>query len=219
MRTLLRSIAIAIAVAGVADPALTRSRPAPIAVELVSGQSAVATAARAQLHAQLGDAVTEAHAGHGEAVVVIDANVDPAAVRPNVPVSVVTVPAARNLRVLSADGATVRPGQEATLSLEVDVRGFAGRTSAITVTHKGAELGRLEHKWGVSRRQRVIVPFVTVDAVTYQIRVAVAAADDEARRDDNAVDARIVTIDRPLRVAFVERRPSWSAGFVRRAAE
>ena len=219
MRTLLRSIAIAIAVAGVADPALTRSRPAPIVVELVSGQSAAATAARAQLLARLGDAVTEGHTGHGEAMVVIDANVDPSAVRRNVPISIVTVPAARNLRLLSAEASPVRPGQQATLSLEVDVRDFAGRTSAITVTHNGAELGRLEHRWGASRRQRVVVPFVTVDAGTYPVRVAVAAADDEARRDDKAIDARIVTSDRPLRVAFVERRPSWSAGFVRRAAE
>ena len=63
------------------------------------------------------------------------------------------------------------------------------------------------------------IPYVPARSGPSMARVVVRPLDKEVRQDDNAVDIPIAVADRPLRIAAYEPRPSWSAGFVRRALE
>jgi hypothetical protein len=99
------------------------------------------------------------------------------------------------------------------------VLGLAGRQSLLTVTLSGVEIGRTEYTWSGSKRQRLSIPFLTTTPGAHVIKIAAAPLADETRHDDNVVEAKLVTVDRRLPVAFAEPRPSWAAGFVRRTLE
>ena len=220
MTAALRIIAVAIAVAAAVDPSISASRIRPIALELQVGSGGQASAVRDRVLAELGDTVTPAPEGQGDAVVVIGAEVKASDIRDDVTVSAVLMNAAPNLRLVSAHiGSVCLPGQEASVEVEADVVGLTGRKSLLIVTRNGVEIGRTEHVWAGITRQRVSVPVVTMGAGAHAIKIAAAPFEDETRQDDNTVDAKLVTLDRPLRVAFVEPRPSWAAGFVRRLLE
>ena len=219
MTLVLRAVAFAIAAAAVLDPAFHVERLRPLALELVAGPGEWARSARDELLSALGGDVTIAPSGRGDAVVTIDAPADAGSVR-GVSVSAITVGSAPNVRLIAAwSPAAVLPGQEGTIAVDAEVRNLAGSSSVLTATHNGVEIGRTERRWSGAIRQRAAVPFVALEAGTIAIRIDALPLPIEARRDDNAIDAIASATERRLRVAFVEPRPSWSAGFVRRALE
>ena len=219
MTVALRVLALAIAAAAVLDPAVRIARPRPLALELVAGPGEWAGSARAALLSALGDDVTIAARGRGDAVVTIDAPVEPASIR-GVSVSAITAGSAPNVRLIAAAAPiAVLPGQEGTIAVDVEVRNLSGSASVLTATQHGVEIGRTERRWSSAIRQQVAVPFVAIEAGTVALRVDAVPLATEARRDDNAIDAAASATARQLRVAFVEPRPTWSAGFVRRALE
>ena len=219
MTMLLRALGIAIAVAAAIDPGVSVSRSQPIAVELVGGDTDRADRVRQRLLSELGEDGTVASEGEGQAVVIIDRRIDPRSIREEVTISAVEMTSAPNVRLVHAAPVTAVSGQQAVIAVDVDAQTMGGRTSVLTVTQQGVPVGIIEHRWTDARRQRVFVPVVTVGTGTYDVRVSAAPFTGEARLDDNAVDTAIVGVNRPLRVAFIEPRPSWAAGFVRRAVE
>jgi hypothetical protein len=221
MTAILRTIAIVVAVAAAVDPAISANRPRPVAVELITGAGAQAKQVRERLIEELGDAIGVARAGEGDAVVLIDGRADLGSIREKVTVSAVTSShGAPNLRLVGARAPSLLlPGETAAIEVDADVVGLAGRKSVVTVTQNGVEIGRAEHPWSAQRRQRLLVPFVTTIAGTSVVRIGTRPFEDETGQDDNTLEARVLTVDRPLRVAFVEPRPSWTAGFIRRVLE
>lgn len=220
MRAVFRTIAILIALAGAVDPAIPLSHSRPVAVELRSPMDGPAVAVRERLLSALRGDVTLAEPGRGDAVVIIDDQIDAEAIRENVTISAVRMTSPPNVRVVrSFPSAPFMPGQEAAIELDVDVQDLAGRSSVFTVEQGGVEVGRVERAWTASGRHRVTVPFVISGPGGNHVRITALPLREETRGDDNAIDARVQTVDRPLRIAFVEPRPSWSGGFVRRALE
>lgn len=220
MKALFRAAAVAIAVAGAVDPAISISRPRPVAVELRGRANARTDAVRQRLVSEIGSDVTLADPGRGDAIVIIGDDVAGEAIREQVTVSTVILTPPPNVRLVRAYPPRLfLPGQDALIEVEADVQGLAGRSSVLTVAQAGVEVGRVTHTWTGSRRQRVGIPFLTVAPGAHHVRVAAAPLREETRDDDNALDTKVSTVDRPLRVAFVEPRPSWSAGFVRRVLE
>jgi hypothetical protein len=220
MTVALRSIAVAIALAALLDPALVVGRRAPLALEFIAGSTDRAPQIRQRLLAAMKGEVTIVPSGQGEAIVVVDGTVPAEAIRERVTVSIVAPPPGPNLRVArSRPAAHAIPGFEFRLPVEFEARGLAGRTSTVTAAIDGVEVGRVEHTWTSAARQRVAVPVVVLAPGRHTVRIAAAAFEDESRSEDNAIDVLVVAIDRPLRVAFLERRPSWTAGFLRRILE
>jgi hypothetical protein len=215
-----RTIAILIAIAGAIDPAFRIQRPRPVAVELVTGRGELARQTRDRLIAEVGDAISLARAGEGDAIVLIDARPDVESIREGISISAVTSGEAPNLRLVGARGPSLLlPGAAAAIEVEAEVAGLEGRKSVVRATRNGVEVGRTDHTWSSARHQRLFVPFVTTTAGASALRLSVEPFADETERDDNAVEARSIIVDRLLRVAFVEPRPSWAAGFVRRVLE
>jgi hypothetical protein len=220
MTIILRTLGIVIALAGVIDPGISVRRAQPIAVEIVSGATDRVNRVRERLLSELDDGVRVARSGEGDAVVVIESAIDTASIRNAVPVSAVHMTSPPNLRLVNAlTLSKVVPGHQAMIAVDAEVQSVAGRKSFITVTQQGVPVGRIEHSWTEARRQRVIVPVVPVGTGTHRLHVSAAAFADESRVDDNVVETALVGVNRPLRVAFIEPRPSWAAGFVRRAVE
>lgn len=220
MTVILRMLGIAIAAAAAIDPAISVRRAQPIAVEIVSGATDRAGRVRERLLSELEDRVTVARPGEGDAVVVIDGALDTASIRDAVPVSVVQMSPPPNLRLVNASTLSkVVSGHQAMIAVDADVQSVAGRRSFMTVTQQGVAVGRIEHSWTEARRQRVLVPFVPVGTGTHRVHVSAAPFADESRVDDNVVETASIHVNRPLQVAFIEPRPSWAAGFVRRAVE
>ena len=220
MTVALRSIAVAIAIAALLDPALVAGRRPPLALEFIAGPTDRAPQIRERLLAALKGEVTIVPSGQGDAIVAADGTIPVDAVRERVTVSIVAPPAGPNVRVArSRPAIRAVPGFEFPVAVEFEARGLAGRTSTVTATIEGVEVGRIEHTWSSAGRQRVAVPVVVFAPGRQAVRIAAAALEDETRSDDNAIDVLVVAIDRPLRLAFLERRPSWTAGFLRRSLE
>ena len=219
MTIILRALGTAIALAAAIDPPIPVRRSQPLALEVVSGATDRGQRLRERLLTELGDYVTLARPGGGDAVVVIDRSIDPARIRDRVTVSTVEMTAPNVRLVRAAPVSMAVPGQQAIVAVDADVQNVAGRKTSVAITQEGVPVGRIEHMWTEARRQRIFVPLVTVDAGTHVVRVSAVPFADESRVDDNAVDTAIVGVNRALRVAFIEPRPSWAAAFVRRAVE
>ena len=216
----LRAIALAIAAAGMFDPALRIPRAKPLAVEVTAGASNEAVRARGQLIRQLPADIILAGPGGGDAVVAIDRDVDVRSIRPDVPVSFVGIDSGPDVRLLRAStDAHVFPGKPALITVDASALNTAGRRSKVTVVEKGVEIGSVDHIWTDAVEQRIRVPFVAFTPGSHYFHVASHPFADELRRDDNRIPVSVTTRDEPFSVIFFEHRPSWSATFVRQAIE
>ncbi len=232
IETLLRGVAIAIAVAALLDPPVTmkaRGRPRVAVIRSDQAQSlnpAIRTTferLQADLRADF-DIVAGRDDGADAAVVVGDrypaaampvsqriftVTVAPAATEPNVRVSAIRSP---------------REAARGTLiHLEVDVDGsnVGGVTSSLVVragqTH--VEVGRATHTWaGREERWRTSIDVTPLDSPPWLLHVDVGAAVNERMLSDNSADV-LVNAAEPLRVLVYDLRPSWASTFVRRALE
>ena len=220
MTNILRVTAFSIAVLAAIDPSIAVHRARPVAIEFTTDGSRLALDVHRQLTSLLGETATEAHGANADAVVSLGGTIDPEAVRDAVPVSSVTLNKTPNITMLdAAPTSALVAGQQGTIEVQLIAEGVAEQASVLTVTHNAVQVGRLEHTWTGERRQRIAVPFVSVAAGVHLLKVTAVALSSETRDDDNALDVAVTTIERPLKVAVFEGRPSWSAGFVRRALE
>ena len=83
----------------------------------------------------------------------------------------------------------------------------------------GVELTRAEHLWQNDGRTTITLRYVAVSQGARRLTVRVQPLPGERRIVDNEVDVLAMAAPRPGVVAVIEPRPSWPAGFVRRALE
>ncbi|HZB25416.1 MAG TPA: hypothetical protein VE379_04760 [Vicinamibacterales bacterium] len=220
MTRALRVLATVIAVAAIADPSFSRQWEMPPAVAFRVGPSTAAAAALETLQHTLGSSIATASASLADALVVVDGEVDPSDLRDGVTVSFLSVARPPNVRLVSARArGRLIPRQEALLEVIAEQTGLAGRTTQLTVTNEGAEVGRIDHTWTALPTEHIRVPVLTLVAGAGRFTVTAELMPDETHADDNSVEANAEIEDTLLRVAFFEPRPSWAAGFVRRAIE
>ena len=223
MTRALRAVAILIAIAGAIDPAVAVTRPQPVRVDFKISSSPSALAVRDRLIRDLGETIAVDTGEPADAVVMIGEPRDVATPRRGATVSFVSlVPAAaRNVRLIAASAPdAVLVGQDAIVTAEFEATAMAGASSTIELEQDGLRLAATEHRW-TSERERFTATLRYAPPAAGFVKVSVAARSTtrEATDEDNAVDLPFRASARTLRVAVYEPRPSWAAGFVRRALE
>ena len=223
MTRVLRALAVTVALAGVVDPHVAVARLQPHRVDFRVEQTALAIATRDRLIRDLGNGFVIDTSERPDAVVQIGAMQTSSILPADVPVSFVSpVPAgSRNVRLaMAVDPEAVLVGQEAVFSAEFEAVGMKGLSSTIELQQDGVQLAAVEHRW-MADREQFLAKLRYTPPVAGLFRVAVRAkpADGEVSGEDNGADLALLASTRTLRVAVYEPRPSWAAGFVRRALE
>jgi hypothetical protein len=237
-RILLRAIAVAIAAAGLIDPAITlsgstRARLAIVQLDQAGPKGpALRTggnrlqAARDRLVRDLGSSfeIVPQITSDAAAAILIGDRYPREAVPDALRVATVTTTSSSNgMRIIRIDAPRdVPPGTAMHVDVEAEGIGLAGRTSDLRLTIAGIEMERASHAWTAAReRWRASFDAVPVGDPPFVVRIeAFSAAVAQAFRPASAMAAIVVNARRrPLRVEFYEPRPSWASTFVRRALE
>lgn len=226
----LRTVAMAIAAAAIADPVLTVSRPVPHRVVVARLASTNADAEEAAIRSALPGAEISVRApspgrlpcARGEScVMVADGSI--AADWPDDlegPVSLIRVgtPAGPNVAIQSAQ---VSPAQSAAASGIVRAAltgtGMAGRRTEIHVTDGAATVGTTVHEWTADGEATIEVAWWPLGDGPRALRLSALPFDGEASAIDNAIDVGVTVNSNRTRVLVFEARPSWASAFVRRA--
>jgi hypothetical protein len=222
--TVLRVIAVLIAIGGIVDPAVTLSRPLPAQVRLhvdPADQDAVGVAAR--LRASVKDRVAfgtgPAAPALTKAEVFVGRASSPAAGFAS-PTSVVTFDDRPGVEIVAAPSAVHAALSSSTpISVTIRARGLAGQTTVVGLEDAGVELARVEHRWTRDETATIELPYLALATGTRRLSIRAAAAEGERRLFDNRADLLALVAPRQGRVAVIEPRPSWPAGFVRRSLE
>ena len=218
--TVLRLLAIVIALAGMIDPAITMSRPRPVPVRLVAdGRDPDAAAAASALRAALPRHVDVVSSGPAAATVVIG-GASTAALEGPGPISLVSLEEPPSLRIAQAPASvSLVAGSRTHIPVRLEAVGLAGRTSAVILEQDGVELARVQQAGTDDGSAIVQLPYVAPVPGARRLTVRVEPSPGERRVVDNQVDVLAMVTARQSRIAIVEARPSWSAGFIRRALE
>jgi hypothetical protein len=240
---LLRGAAIAIAVAGFVDPAITMSGSVrPKLAVAIAQPSVEADRVRARLRADLESSfeIRPAIASDIDAAIVIGNRYVGEPVPEKLPIATVTiVEESASVRIARVDAPPDVPAATAIhVGVDLEARAADGRTTDVIVRIGGLEVGRVSHRWDEVRpkpdtadqvrpkpdithdgrpavqRWRTALDVVPVGAAPYVVRIEAITSDSRAVAD-TLVDLR----REPFRVQFYEPRPSWAATFVRRALE
>jgi hypothetical protein len=245
----LRLIAVAIAIGGVADPAWTRSRPVTQPVRLtvidrptldLPGPSGtrreMALTSAETLRNQLASAfdvtvqrvddVRAAACTDGGACVLIGDGPVPNAIPESAIILggvSVAAPLAPNVAIAKIDG-PLTAGLAAAASVRVHLRGVGvAGTSRIDVIDEDIVVGSAEHQWtpasGAGEDAAVDVSWVPLAAGARRLRIAVSVIDGEAAAIDNVADVGAVVRPEPIPVLIYEPEAAWSGTFIRRAIE
>lgn len=220
MKRILRLIAIAIAVAAVLDPALSRRTtvPLPVAVVMPPASDPNAESARA-VRATMASELE----GHAD----LDGSEEPLALlafgRADVPSSLRVPLFAIGLHdkpAVSIEKTVTPPaipGQIAPVLATVHGNGLSGRTTSIALERNGAGVDVIQHKWtSDSDRFTAQLAFVPHGAGVHRVRVTATTSGVESPA---TADVAVVARERRLRVLAYEARPSWPLTFVRRSLE
>jgi hypothetical protein len=233
--TLLRTVAILIALAGLLDPGWSSARPAVprlIAIDLTEGGSDAVIAA-IQQGAPGWQVVPRRPGGsspasrrlpcgpHERCVMVADGSVDVDVPRDSAaPVSIVAIRGRGPLN-LAMQAASASPAH---LSAAGAVRVQMARTGSIPSTEvrvfDGAALvGSRTYQWVSGETAAIDVPWWPIDSGSRTLRIEAVPADGETITMDNVIELGAAVADAPSRVLVFAPRPSWNSTFVRRALE
>jgi hypothetical protein len=92
--------------------------------------------------------------------------------------------------------------------------------STIELQRDGVTLQAVTHRWTRDREQVTLpLTFVPPTAGITKLTIVARPVAGEAITDDNAADLALLAAAPTLRIGVYEPRPSWAAGFVRRALE
>ena len=232
LRIVLRSLAVAIAVVAVADPVMTRSRPAPrtvvvaqlASVSVASVESAIRqglpnadVGVRSAIDRRLPCAPDEA------CVIVTDGSVDvdlPQDLQGPVSLIHLRLPAGPNVSIKSVAAPRRHHGAgSGVLRVTLAGSGVSGRRTEVRVTDGAATVGSASHEWKQDGDAAVDVPWWPLGEGGRALRVAAVPFDGEASAIDNVVDAGVSVSSSPIGVLMFDARPSWAGTFVRRALE
>jgi len=218
--TVLRAIAILVALGGVLDPALSLSRAIPTPARLhVDRSDPDAADVEARLRAAMHDRVEFVAEGDPDAHVVVSATrLDAAAF--SKPVSLVTLQDEPGTAIVAAPSAVQVPVNSVeSMAVTIRARGLSGQSSTVVLEDGEVELARTEHRWSGTETATIHLPYLAVTAGARRLTIRVEPARGERRLFDNRVDVLAMAEAREGRVAVIEPRPSWPAGFVRRQLE
>jgi len=223
---------VAIAIAAVADPVITLSRPAPRVVVVAQLASSSVASAESLLRAALPASEISVRLATGgglpcapdeSCVMVADGSVDvdlPEDLRGPVSLIRVGVPAGPNLVVQSvAAPRTQHSAGSGMLRVAMTGAGLQGRRTELRVTDGSATVGSASHEWKQDGDATVDVPWWPLSEGSRTLRVAAVPFDGEASAIDNAVDVGVTVSSQSISVLVFEARPSWASTFVRRALE
>jgi hypothetical protein len=220
-RTMLRALAVLIAVAGVIDPAIARRARMPLAVDVRLPAPShpsfdAAEALRRELVTTFGDdVVVDGEAPPRAIVAVGTAIVEPEASAPVFALPLNDAAPALAIREVEVPPWTP-PGRAVRLAARVATRGLTGRTSEISVRLRGAVVASLQHTWTSDEEVfDAVLVFAPPASGPHRVRVA---ASGPAHRDVVA-DALVNVRDEPLRVLAYDARPTWPVTFLRRSLE
>lgn len=218
--TILRAIAILIALAGVIDPAMSLSRPIPTPVALHLDRSDPESAdVEKRLRAAMKGRIHLVGGREAEAHVVLGAARAEASVFSE-PVSRVRGSEEPGVAIIAAPSAVQAPVDSAeNIGVTIQARGLAGQSSTVVLEDGHVELARAEHRWSGDETATVKLPYLALTAGARPLTVRTEPAKDERRLSDNKVDILAMSEPRESRIAVIEPRPSWPAGFIRRQLE
>ena len=219
--TVLRVIAILVALGGVLDPALSLSRPVPTLVRLhVDRSDPDAADVEARLRAAMHDRLEFVAGGDADAHVVV--RTEPGWTRPR-----------SRSRSRSSPCRTSQAPRSSLLRPPYRCPSTASRTS-LSPFERAASPGNRAPSCSKTARwswrapntagaepkpRRLHLPYLALTAGARRLTVRVEPARGERRLFDNRVDVLAMAEAREGRVAVIEPRPSWPAGFVRRQLE
>ena len=224
---LLRTIAVAIAIAAVVDPAVKTAGAgrARLAVVTTQAASTVADRVRAQLVAALGashDIVPQITSDSAAAIVIGDRYPDET-IAADLPVATVTIAASPTppVRIVSMSAPLEVPaGTAIRVDAELEGVGAAGTSADFTVSIGGLEVGRVSHQLRDEReRWRAALDVVPVGEPPWIVRAGVTRPDNPGSAATNIAHTVVGLRRDPLAVQIYEPRPSWATTFVRRALE
>src|SRR5262245_47125254 len=140
----IRVVAFLMAGAAVVDPSCVQQRRAPVAVD-VRGDSAF----HDRLARELGSTVDFDSAQKPAALVIAGGAIDAESIPAGIPVSTIrTDGAVPNVSVLEVrTPAVLRPGWSAEISVLVQGKGMAGKSTAVALEEQGVEIAAKEHAW------------------------------------------------------------------------
>jgi hypothetical protein len=216
----LRVSAIAIAVAGLVDPAIARRAAVPLPVDILMPRASDpdhrrAVRVREEIASALqGRAVLDG-ADAAQAVIAIGRAVLPDRLR--APLFSVPLASSPSVSIQTVRAPVAVRGQSAPIVATVRGVGLAGRTTSVALARSGTAVDHIAHDWKTDDELfEARLGFVPAGAGVYRVRVTASTSGlDEAATADLA----IVTRDRRLRVLAYESRPSWPLTFVRRSLE
>ncbi len=231
IRTALRAIAVAIAIAGVIDPTWSRTvthEPPVVAVNLTSADtSAIQLRLRDSLKGR--EVIVRAPAMHRlpcgraeDCVVIADGSVDaePAGDAERPLSMIVSRPdGTPNVAIKSV---TVTSGHQAASGvarIELTAEGVQGRTTELRIIDGPAIVGTASHSWTASSAATIDVPWWPLGAGARALRVEAVAFDGEQSTIDNVIDVGVAVATDRASVMVFDARPSWTSTFVRRALE
>ena len=221
LTSLLRAVAVVVAVAGVIDPSLSATRRVRPEVALIAGTRLPDPALVDRVAAEIGDGVRVirgASLGAAATVVVGDALPDAAVQDTRIAFAIRPEPASPFVSITAAD-APSRAHLQARIPVEVRVRAQAarGRTVAVTLSSAGTTLDRVSRD--VKEDDEMVSMTVTSVATAPGVASFTIAASIDGAREPHLVDVAVPVYNERATVLSFDRRPSWMATFVRRALE
>lgn len=232
LRLVLRTTAIAIAMAGVIDPVMTVSRQAPRRVVLARLASADTAAVESAVRAGLpGVDVSIRSRVDGRlpcdpgvpCIVLADGSIEaeiPSDVTGPLSVIELATPAGPNVEIRSVTATSVQRAAGAGLvRVTMTGEGMQGRRTEVRVLDGGALVGSASHEWSAGSEAVVDVPWWALAAGSRALRVEAVPFDGEATLIDNAVDVGVSIALDAVPVLVFDTRPSWASTFVRRVLE
>jgi hypothetical protein len=225
----LRAIAVAIAIAGVIDPAWTASAPLPQKLVVIRALSTPDREAAAALSAALPgwQIETREHTSRlpcapGEQCVLVadgskDVSVPDDLTRP---VSLVTVRpiASPNVAVRSVSVSSGHQSAAGVARIEL-VRTGEIPKSEIRILDGNAVISSAIHEWATGSSAIVDVPWWPLGTGARALTIEVPPVDGERSSIDNHVNVGVNIAAARAPVLVFDARPSWSSTFVRRALE
>jgi hypothetical protein len=141
--------------------------------------------------------------------------------------AVVPSPAANTARIVRIDAPKrAHISELVPVTVQVEARGLAGRTSTIVAHAAGLEVARATHKWtaGADGVEQAAIDLAIPSLQTGPARFTISVIDDSKDSTNGSsggatADVAVEVHDRPLRVLFVNGRPSWATRFIERALD
>lgn len=228
-RLVLRGFAVAIAIAGLIDPAFTVARPPIrelIAIDLTDAASdrvvaeLQAVASGWQIVQRRATSGRLPCGAHERCVAIADGSVDVAVPFDVGALSMVAVRAVgtSNIALRSAVVSAGHAAAAGSVSLELSRVGDIDKTD-IRIRDGEAIVGSATHVWNADREATVIVPWWPLGVGARALRIEAVPAEGESTTIDNTIDVGVAIGSEPARVLVFDARPSWSSTFVRRALE